>query len=166
MSMVTTAAPEVGHQAPLFEGTDHDQRLFHLETHIGDSWVLLWFWPNAPTTGGCGHSLSHCGATFRRNSLWLLEQGVRVIGVNYDDPWTNWLWAGAEDNMPFYLVSDETKEIAALYGAKRPDGADWEDLPLRRAFLIDPEGIIRETWSIFYGVDFVEDVFKTHERLR
>lgn len=155
---------DVGQAAPLFDGIDHDGLPFHLGSHIGNGWVLVWFWPNAPIKGGCGHNLADCGKVFRRNSHWLLNRGCRVVGVNYDTPLMNWVWGGAVDDLPFYLVSDPTREIAGLYGARRGDGEDWADLPRRMAFLIDPSGVVRRRWTIggiegAGGEAFVEDVF-------
>lgn len=48
----------------------------------------------------------------------------------------------------FSLLSDEDRTVARLLGAERDPDDRFPDYPRRVTFLIDPAGVIRESWAV------------------
>ena len=79
--------------------------------------------------------------------------GVRVFGVSRDSPWTHVAWATALD-LTFPLLSDWNAEAVRGFGVTQ-DFRGLRDVAVRSAFLVDPGGTVRRSWS--YGTDQVPD---------
>lgn len=70
-----------------------------------------------------------------------------VLGASFDTPEENKAFADAE-SFAFRLLSDRDREVGRAYGALRPPDDKLADYPLRVAYLIDPEGIIRRSYEV------------------
>ena len=70
--------------------------------------------------------------------------GVRVFGVSRDSPWTHIAWTQALD-LNFPLVSDWNADAVQGFGIAR-EFRGYQDVPVRSAFLVDPEATIRGAW--------------------
>ena len=67
------------------------------------------------------------------------ELGAQVLGISCDSQYSHQAWLEHSlGPLPFPLVSDYTKSIAASYGALLPAG-----FPARATFIIDPEGSVQ-----------------------
>jgi peroxiredoxin len=53
-----------------------------------------------------------------------------------------------DQKIPFALLSDVEGQVADGFGVRRPKGARWEEVPERRTFLIDPNGIVRVAYDV------------------
>ncbi len=69
------------------------------------------------------------------------------MGVSYDPPTDNKVFA-EQEGFPYRLLSDVDKSVAEAYGVRRPPDHEWEAVPRRISFLIDPEGIIRYIYIV------------------
>jgi peroxiredoxin len=81
------------------------------------------------------------------------DAGVRVFGVSRDSPWTHIAWAQALD-LNFALLSDWNGETIRAFGVEQRF-RDFEGVAERSAFLVEPDGTVREAWH--YGTSEVPD---------
>jgi peroxiredoxin Q/BCP len=70
-----------------------------------------------------------------------------VLGASFDTPEENRAFA-EEQQFGFRLLSDVDMQVGAAYEVVRPPGADYADFPLRIAYLIDPDGIVRKSYEV------------------
>jgi peroxiredoxin Q/BCP len=70
-----------------------------------------------------------------------------VLGASFDTPEENRAFAD-DQHFEFRLLSDVDKKVGAAYEVVRPPGADYPDFPLRIAYLIDPDGIVRKSYEV------------------
>src|SRR3954464_3444503 len=82
------------------------------------------------------------------------EVGVQPVGISRDSPWTHIAWTQALD-LNFGLLSDWNAEAVHGFGIAF-EHRGLRDVAERSAFLVDEEGLIRETWS--YDTATVPDV--------
>lgn len=125
--------PAIGSKAPLFP---------KLSEHVG-SWVLVYFYPKDDTPGCTKEACAIRDAfpDFRK-------LGITVLGVSIDSEKSHEKFIAKYD-LPFTLVSDETKEIVGKYGVwakKKFMGREYMGT-LRTSFLIDPQGNIRKIYE-------------------
>jgi peroxiredoxin len=78
---------------------------------------------------------------------------VRTFGISRDSPWSHIAWAQALD-LDIPLLSDWNREAVRAFGVAH-DYRGMRDVAERTAFLVDGDGIIRETWR--YGSSQVPD---------
>lgn len=129
--------PEIGLPAPEFV----------LPTNTGDGdisladyrgqWVVLYFYPKDFTSG--------CTLEARRFQQDLSEyqsRNAQILGVSVDDVDSHAEFCDSE-GLKFPLLADTNGNLSKAYGS-------WlSGMSLRHTYLIDPEGILRET---FLGV--------------
>ena len=72
------------------------------------------------------------------------QAGVRVFGVSRDSPWTHIAWTQALD-LNFPLVSDWNADAIQGFGIAR-EFRGYQEVAVRSAFLVDPEGTIHGAW--------------------
>jgi peroxiredoxin Q/BCP len=70
-----------------------------------------------------------------------------VLGASFDTPEENRAFAD-DQKFEFRLLSDVDKTAGTAYEVVRPPGADYPDFPLRIAYLIDPDGIVRKAYEV------------------
>lgn len=139
----------VGDKAPLFEATADNGSLWNVEDHIGQKYVVVYFYPGAMTSGCTKQACS-----YRDHMNDLEKKGIEVVGISSDKVENLRLFKRAE-NLNFTLLSDEKGKIAALYGVpigqggaikRTVDGAEHElvrDISLKRwTFIIGKDGKI------------------------
>ena len=131
--------PEVGEIAPLFTGLSTGGKSISLEKQRG-SWVVLYFYPKAFTSGCTAESCS-----LRDRYEILVAHKAKVIGVSFDDIEKQEEFKLAY-NLPFDLISDHDKKIARSYDAVGTFGL----FAKRKTYIIDPDGRIA---YIFQKVD-------------
>ncbi len=132
-----------GKQPPLNEPAPE----FILPTNTGDGdislkdyqgkWVVLYFYPQDFTSG--------CTLEARRFQQDLAEyeaRNVQILGVSVDDVDSHAEFCDAQ-GLKFPLLADTKGTVSKTYGS-------WLGaMSLRHTYLIDPQGILRET---FLGV--------------
>ena len=126
--------PTVGSPAPWPQGlTTQDGKKLDLAALRGKH-VLLYFYPKDDTPG-C--TVEACN--FRDKAPEL--PGLVVLGASVDDAASHQAFK-AKFSLPFDLVVDPKKELAAAYGAI-PEGAAYTS---RSSFLIAPDGTLKAVW--------------------
>lgn len=142
------AYPEAGKKAPSFP---------KLSEHVG-SWILLYFYPKDDTPGCTKEACAIRDAFPDFKGL-----GITVLGVSIDSEKSHAKFITKYD-LPFTLVSDETKEIVGKYGVwakKKFMGREYMGT-LRTSFLIDPAGNIRKIYENVkpesHVIEVLEDV--------
>lgn len=133
---------DVGQQSPDFTADSSTGSNLTLSDFRGQ-WVILYFYPKDDTPG-CTRQASG----FRDAYTRLKGMNVAVIGCSPDDLRAHDKFIAKHD-LPFTLISDPDKEIAAAYGVwkeknmygKRIMGIE------RTTFLIDPNGEIAKIWK-------------------
>lgn len=123
----------VGDQAPDFEGIDQSGKRWTLDELVKDSSIVLYFYPKDFTL-----VCTKEACLFRDAHEELSRSGVRVVGVSHDDTETHAKFA-KHHRLPFPLLSDPDKKIAAAYEARQLLGL----FPKRVTYVIDREKRIR-----------------------
>jgi peroxiredoxin len=79
--------------------------------------------------------------------------GVRVFGISRDSPWTHISWMQALD-LNFPLLSDWNADAVHGFGVAH-EFRGLRDVAERTAFIVDPDGTVRDAWK--YATDEVPD---------
>jgi len=124
---------KIGDKAPDFKLKDDSGQSRTLAEFYGKK-VVLYFYPKDDTPGCTKEACS-----FRDNYNAFEENGIVVLGISYDSPESHKNFK-QKYNLPFILLSDETKKVAKAYGAY--GGLTKVFFPKRITFLINEEGII------------------------
>jgi peroxiredoxin Q/BCP len=135
----TTSVLNVGAPAPDFTALATIGKTLTLSSLKGQ-WVVLYFYPKANTPGCTKEACS-----LRDGFRMLSDQGAVVIGVSLDNIRVQMLFK-AKHSLPFDLISDSDRKIAAAYGVLAAGGLAAK----RQTFIIDPKGNIAR---IFDNVD-------------
>lgn len=102
---------------------------------LSGSWVVLYFYPK-DFTSGC--TIEARG--FQRDLDRFAAAGAVVIGVSADDPEQHADFCGSE-GLRYPLLSDPGGRVSQRYGS-------WiAPFSQRHTFLIDPEGVLRASWT-------------------
>lgn len=138
-----------GDDAPEFQAISVDGDIWKSEDHIGESLLVVYFYP-AAMTGGC--TAQAC--SFRDDKTVLTEMGAEVIGVSGDTIENLEIFKRA-NSLNFPLLSDTEGNVARAFGVPVRDGGttshivDGEEVELTRevtaarwTFIIDREGKI------------------------
>lgn len=144
---------KVGDPAPDFTAVDHEGKSVQLSALRG-KWVVLYFYPKDHTPGCTAEA---CG--FRDRHEEIRKMGAVVLGVSPDSPGTHQRFR-QKHNLPFALISDPDKTVAAAYGVlkeKRMFGRAYQGVD-RTTFIIDPEGRIEAVISGIRAQDHPEAV--------
>lgn len=81
------------------------------------------------------------------------EAGVAAYGISRDSPWSHVAWRQALD-LTFPLLSDWHGDAVRAFGVVQ-EYHGLRDSPVRSAFLVDAQGMIRGSWR--YGITEVPD---------
>ncbi len=131
--------PQVGHEAPDFEGVTHDGRTIRLRDFLGKK-VALYFYPKDDTPG-CTKQACNLRDGYAR----LQEAGIVVLGISADSLESHRRFV-AKYHLPFPLIADPEAKICRAYGV-------WGERTLygrkffgvqRTTFLINEDGTIRQ----------------------
>ena len=117
---------------------------FTLPTNTGDGevslsdlrgkWVVLYFYPK-DFTAGCTLEARR----FQQDLPKYLEKNTQIIGVSADSVDSHAEFCDSE-GLKFPLLADTNGEVSKAYGS-------WLGyLSMRHSFLIDPNGVLRETF--------------------
>ncbi|MBD2487084.1 peroxiredoxin [Aulosira sp. FACHB-615] len=117
---------------------------FTLPTNTGDGkisladlrgqWVVLYFYPK-DFTSGCTIEARR----FQQDLPKYLAKNTQIIGVSADDVDSHAEFCDSE-GLKFPLLADTTGAVSKAYGS-------WIGfVSMRHSFIIDPEGILRETF--------------------
>lgn len=117
---------------------------FTLPTNTGDGeisladfrgqWVVLYFYPK-DFTPGCTIEARR----FQQDLPKYLDKNAQIIGVSADDVNSHAEFCDSE-GLKFPLLADTTGTVSKAYGS-------WMSfISMRHTFIIDPQGMLRETF--------------------
>jgi len=137
----TPAADALGGKLPAINQPAPE---FTLPTNTGDGkislsdlrgkWVVLYFYPK-DFTSGCTIEARR----FQQDLPQYLEKNAQIIGVSADDIDSHAKFCDSE-GLKFPLLADTDGSVSKTYGS-------WLGfLSMRHSFIIDPQGVLRETF--------------------
>ncbi|MBT5273596.1 MAG: thioredoxin-dependent thiol peroxidase [Flavobacteriales bacterium] len=130
---------KIGDKAPAINSIDQNGEAITLEQFKGKK-VVLYFYPK-DMTPGC--TMQSCN--LRDNYQTLLDNGYVVLGCSADSPERHQKFIAKHD-LPFSLISDQSKEVLNAYGVWGPKkfmGKEYDGIN-RTTFVIDKDGIIKD----------------------
>ncbi|MCH8089472.1 MAG: thioredoxin-dependent thiol peroxidase [Chloroflexi bacterium] len=147
---------KAGDLAPDFEATLESSEKVSLNQYKGRK-VVLYFYPR-DNTSGCTRE----ACDFRDRISDIQARGSVVLGVSPDSVKSHQRFKEKFD-LPFSLVSDESREVAQAYGV-------WREKKLygktsmgivRSTFIIDEEGRIARVYDKVKVAGHVDDVLES-----
>ena len=131
---------QISEKAPTFSLPEAPGQMVDVGEVIGTAPVVLLFFPLAfspvCTTEFC---------TFRDSWDEWESIGAKVFGISIDSPFVTAKFKESE-HLPFPLLSDFNKEVAAMYGALHEDLMGLKGVAKRAAFVINRDGEITYAW--------------------
>ncbi|WP_088242009.1 peroxiredoxin [Calothrix rhizosoleniae] len=137
---------------------------FTLPTNTGDGsisltdfrgkWVVLYFYPK-DFTSGCTIEARR----FQQDLPKYIEKNTQIIGVSADDVDSHAEFCDSE-GLKFPLLADTKGEVSKTYGS-------WMSfISVRHSFIIDPQGVLRETFVKVNPSIHSQDVLARLEKLQ
>ena len=130
---------KIGDLAPSINSVDQNGNTITLDQFKGSK-VVLYFYPK-DMTPGC--TVQSCN--LRDNYKMLLEKGYVVLGCSADSSARHLKFIEKYD-LPFSLISDESKQVLNDYGVWGPKkfmGKEYDGIS-RTTFIIDEKRIIED----------------------
>lgn len=129
--------PQVGSQAPNFEGVNENGEKVSLNDFMGSK-LILFFYPKDDTPG-----CTAAACSLRDDYDTLSDMGFKMLGVSPDGSKKHKKFI-EKHKFPFSLLADEEKEVLKSYGVwgrKKFMGREYDGV-IRTTFIIDEEGKI------------------------
>ena len=130
---------KTGDKAPKINSIDQNGEVITLDQFKGKK-IVLYFYPK-DMTPGC--TVQSCN--LRDNYQMLLDKGYVVLGCSADSQEKHIKFIEKYD-LPFPLISDESKEVLNSYGVWGPKkfmGKEYDGIN-RTTFVIDEKGLIED----------------------
>ena len=130
---------KIGDKSPEINSIDQNGEVITLSQFKGKK-VVLYFYPK-DMTPGC--TVQSCN--LRDNYQTLLDKGYLVLGCSADSPERHIKFIEKHE-LPFSLISDESKEVLNDYGVWGPKkfmGKEYHGIN-RTTFVIDEKGLIED----------------------
>ncbi|MEL6496614.1 MAG: thioredoxin-dependent thiol peroxidase [Cyanobacteria bacterium J06623_7] len=137
-----TDIPQVGQDAPDFEGCDRDGNVVSLQDY-SDRWLVLYFYPKDNTPGCTTEAKDFTTSRAEFKSL-----GADILGVSPDSPQLHSKFIDKHE-LSIKLLSDPERQVIEAYGAwrlKKFMGKEYMGV-VRSTFLISPQGKIAAVWD-------------------
>jgi len=146
---------KIGDKAPAINSIDENGEVITLEQFKGKK-VVLYFYPKDMTPGCTAQSCN-----LRDNYHTLLDNGYVVLGCSADSTERHQKFIAKHD-LPFSLISDESKEVVNAYGVwgeKKFMGRTYDGIH-RTTFVIDENGTIEDIIAKVKTKDHTEQILK------
>ena len=130
----------VGDTAPVFTLPEAPGSLVEVDASKAGAPIVVLFFPLA-FSGVCTEAF----CTIRDDWNAWTGLGANVYGVSIDSPFTNAKFRELE-NLPFPLLSDFNKTVAAEWGALHDDLMGLKGVAKRAAFVIGADGKVAYAW--------------------
>ena len=146
---------KIGDKSPEINSIDQNGEVITLSQFKGKK-VVLYFYPK-DMTPGC--TLQSCN--LRDNYQTLLEKGYLVLGCSADSPESHIKFIEKHE-LPFSLISDESKEVINAYGVWGPKkfmGKEYDGIN-RTTFVIDENGVIEDIITKVKTKDHTTQILK------
>jgi len=148
-------------KAPAFSLPD-EKGTVHSNEEFKGRWYVLYFYPKDDTPGCTKEA---CG--FRDAYSIFEKENVIVIGISKDSVKSHEKFIEKYD-LPFLLLSDETRETIQQYeawGEKKFMGKTFQGV-LRISYLIDPSGMIRNVYEKVKPAEHAEEILNDVRKLK
>ena len=146
---------ETEQKAPEFTLPDQDGHDISLTGLLKDGPAILYFYP-ADFTPGCTREACSIRDLHREIS----RAGLTVAGISPQSPESHQRFR-EKHNLPFTLLSDETKEVIKMFGVNGPLGV-WVQ---RVTYLIDQNRIIKGRVKAHFSIAEHEDFITQGHRV-
>lgn len=143
----------VGDKAPDFSLPD-ETGIIRTLTEFRGKKVVLYFYPKDETSGCTAQACS-----LKNGYTELQSKGIVVLGVSFDSVASHKRFK-EKHNLPFSLLSDSEKKVAAKYGAVWNFILCYAPVPSRMTFLIDEQGIIVAVLDDIDIKNYADDIIK------
>ena len=146
---------KIGDKSPEINSIDQNGEVITLEQFKGKK-VVLYFYPK-DMTPGC--TVQSCN--LRDNYQMLLDKGYVVLGCSADSPARHIKFIEKHD-LPFSLISDESKEVLndfGVWGPKKFMGKEYDGIQ-RTTFVINEMGIIEDIITKIKTKDHTSQILK------
>jgi peroxiredoxin Q/BCP len=143
-------------KAPEFTLPDQNGDDISLSGLIKDGPAILYFYP-ADFTPGCTRE----ACSIRDLHRELTRAGITVAGISPQSPESHKRFR-EKHNLPFTLLSDESKEVIKMFGVNGPLGF-WVQ---RVTYLVDQDRVIRGRVKAHFSIGEHEDFIRKSIELR
>lgn len=120
LSMSGQQSISVGDKMPVFKAVADDGSAFDISKFIGKSYIVIYFYPGALTSGCTKQACS-----YRDHLNDIQTADAMVVGISGDKIQNLRLFRQAE-NLNFPLLSDEKGDIARAFGVPVGEGATFK----------------------------------------
>ena len=124
---------KAGDKIPQFTLKDQDGNPFDISNHIGEKYLVIFFYPKDNTPGCTKEACS-----FRDSYEEFTERGALVIGISGDSEQSHRKFA-SKYRLPFTLLADRQNKVRKLF---KVEGTMFNLLPGRETFVVDKTGKI------------------------
>ena len=148
-----------GNKAPDFSGKAQDGKPIKLSSFKTKKSIVLYFYPK-DMTPGC--TLEACDFRDRFKKF----KNTKIIGISCDSPERHQKFIDKYD-LPFELISDESKKICEKYGVwqeKKLYGKTFMGI-VRSTFIIDKTGVVKKIFPKVKVKDHVDEVLEILKKL-
>ena len=149
---------KVGDKAPDFTLKNQDENSVSLSDYKNKK-VVLWFYPKASTPGWTIE-----GKGFRDEFQEFEEKNVQILGCSADPPKKQKKFC-EKKNFPYFLLSDESKDMLKAYGVwgkKKFMGREYMGIS-RVTYIIDENGIIEKVYDKVSVKSHAQNILKNLE---
>lgn len=127
----------MGDEAPEFRLPDDAGQEVSLSELRAKGPVVVYFYPQDDTPGCTVEACS-----FRDSYEDFIGAGATVVGISADGGGSHRAFRD-KHGLPFVLLTDEDRSVAAAYGVKKTLGL----LPGRATFVVDRDGVVQSAFS-------------------
>ena len=146
---------KVGDPAPDFKLKD-EQRNLRSRDEFRDRKLVIYFYPKDDTPGCRKEACS-----FRDSYQELMTAGIQVLGISYDSPESHREFK-EKYQLPFILLSDQTRKTTKAYGAYAPILGYLS--PRRYTYLVDEQGKIIKIFTRVRVEEHASEVLKAFQQ--
>ena len=146
---------KIGDKAPEINSIDQNGEKITLKQFLGKK-IILYFYPKDMTPGCTAQSCN-----LRDNYQELSDNGFVVLGCSADSLERHQKFIEKYD-LPFPLISDESKEVLNAYGVwglKKFMGKEYMGI-MRTTFVIDENGIIEDIITKVKTKDHTQQILR------
>lgn len=133
-----------GDKIPSFKLKDQNDEWVNIDDHIGQSPLVIYFYPKDDTPGCTREACS-----FRDSFEDFEANNAKVFGISADSPRSHKRFA-EKYRLNFTLLSDQTRKIEKQFGVPR---SILGLLPGRVTYIVNPSGIIAHVFNSQINAD-------------
>lgn len=133
-----------GDKIPSFKLKDQHDEWVNIDDHIGESPLVIYFYPKDDTPGCTREACS-----FRDSFEDFEALNAKVFGISADSPKSHKKFA-EKHRLNFTLLSDQSRKVEKQFGVPR---SILGLLPGRVTYIVDQSGVIRHVFNSQFNAD-------------